>query len=910
MRSQERDLSPQALTSIYDHVHSQLIETRSLYRQLPLHQRNKFKHEMGRLIHSTSLAKAAVKRVQGFKSTPEKRYELRRHLRDLAKRILNLKEIFRAELGIPKSPINKFGKFTKAGGSPAASTNSEGNDQVSGSAKADLYKSMSGVRRIYSDLQKQVFSFRRKIQDREALRKLNRLLNRVVKLVKTMETIVKQAHIENAPNKVRLSSLQDYNNYVGKLNSRLRDIQTMTGIKTEHVQPVLTSVTGQVGAASKETTSFVLAQLGGRKNKGKNKEVVAQPQSPKKPKQAPNRKGKPNKKNRKRKNEMRTQLLAYLVDKENDLTVRYQEWGTSQKKTHTAPPGEVAIARKLGVQLMNIKRLINGFGGDSRKMKGNNVKTILALLQKAEFRMRVLEHKSLARGITPSNSKNVINTPYLVEVIRKQIDLRSRLRALLPNLKTTKVNVTKNDKDDVKKIQDILTESTKALRKITSPTSGYLPVIQDLVTVEGQLNNGDMMLKNLEHLNDVAIDRARGTEIKLVKIRMPKQKPLTYLPFLPIEIPLVPSVSTLTPSQAKQFAYEVAKAIEKYKNYISTIEDGSRYLRTLDDIAKNVMLLEESSSDVTFRPDEIGHLMHIIRDSCVAIQDSLHKFDVKRQRETHRLMEELNAPVLKNIQILQNATRDVITGSRHKLGEGALKRLENILKALKSLRYAVINDDIDFATTNMLIARLEKSIGRLRSMHTKRQAHIVKMRTYLNQLGARLETLHKANENSRYRERFRDMLKYLTMDYKDIVRTFKNKKDLRTMNLQTVEKEMEFLSDRMERIEALLIDKAMAPQACNKRYCSSHGVCEITKAGYHCTCHENFLGNRCEYEVAQCPGKICHNGGRCVSVEGFVRCLCPPQFTGTLCQEKTHACKSSPCLHGGTCIGKSDPTVK
>ena len=154
------------------------------------------------------------------------------------------------------------------------------------------------------------------------------------------------------------------------------------------------------------------------------------------------------------------------------------------------------------------------------------------------------------------------------------------------------------------------------------------------------------------------------------------------------------------------------------------------------------------------------------------------------------------------------------------------------------------------------------------------------------------------------------MLKYLTMDYKDIVRTFKNKKDLRTMNLQTVEKEMEFLSDRMERIEALLIDKAMAPQACNKRYCSSHGVCEITKAGYHCTCHENFLGNRCEYEVAQCPGKICHNGGRCVSVEGFVRCLCPPQFTGTLCQEKTHACKSSPCLHGGTCFGKSDHTVK
>ena len=88
MRSQDRDLSPQALTSIYDHIHSQLIETRSLYRQLPLHQKNRFKAEMGRLIHSTTLAKAAVKRIQGFKSTPEKRYELRRHMRDLAKRIL------------------------------------------------------------------------------------------------------------------------------------------------------------------------------------------------------------------------------------------------------------------------------------------------------------------------------------------------------------------------------------------------------------------------------------------------------------------------------------------------------------------------------------------------------------------------------------------------------------------------------------------------------------------------------------------------------------------------------------------------------------------------------------------------------------------------------------------------------
>ena len=113
---------------------------------------------------------------------------------------------------------------------------------------------------------------------------------------------------------------------------------------------------------------------------------------------------------KKRRREMRTQLLAYLVDKENDLTVRYQEWGTSQKKTHSAPEGEVAVARRLGMQLMSIKGMINGFGGNARKMKGSDVKKILTLLQKAEFRMRVLEHKALARGITPSSSKNIINS--------------------------------------------------------------------------------------------------------------------------------------------------------------------------------------------------------------------------------------------------------------------------------------------------------------------------------------------------------------------------------------------------------------------------------------------------------------------------------------------------------------------
>ena len=271
----------------------------------------------------------------------------------------------------------------------------------------------------------------------------------------------------------------------------------------------------------------------------------------------------------------------------------------------------------------------------------------------------------------------------------------------------------------------------------------------------------------------------------------------------------------------------------------------------------------------------------------------------------------MTRPILTNIAILRNATTAVLQSGHHKLSDDEVDRLKNILKSLRSLEFAVHSDDMDAATSKQIILKLKQTIERMRATHMRRQVSIIRLKTYLNTLGARLETLNRANENSKYRDRFVNMLKYLVMDFRDIQSQFADESKLRALKVGKVEREMELLSDRMERIEALLIDKAMAPQACDKRYCSSHGMCEVTKAGYQCTCRENYIGNRCEYEVVECSeDHICQNGGRCASVQGFVKCLCLPQFTGTLCQKRFHPCKSSPCLHSGTCLGEWQIVIK
>ena len=281
------------------------------------------------------------------------------------------------------------------------------------------------------------------------------------------------------------------------------------------------------------------------------------------------------------------------------------------------------------------------------------------------------------------------------------------------------------------------------------------------------------------------------------------------------------------------------------------------------------------------------------------------------RRKNEDRLRTVNQPILQNLMILRNATVAVLSTAKLKLSEDEVDRLKNILKSLRSLEFAVRNADMDAATSKQIIVKLKQAVERMRETHTRRQISIIRLKTYLNTLGARLETLNRANENSKYHDRFVNMLKYLVMDFKDIQADFKDPVALRELKVGKVEREMELLSDRMERIEALLIDKAMAPQACDKRYCSSHGLCEVTKAGYQCTCRENYIGNRCEYEVVECSeDHICQNGGRCASVQGFVKCLCLPQFTGTLCQKRFHPCKSSPCLHSGTCLGEWQIVIK
>ena len=514
----------------------------------------------------------------------------------------------------------KTGKTAAPAAAPGAGASSEQDLEpqlldvrlVGGTAKADMFRSMTAMRASYTELQRELAQLRRKIGDHEVKRKLKKLVRRIGILMSLMERIVLKSGVKEHPDKVRYSSVKKYNKVVKKINVYLRKVQAITGVQVPHAKPVMVK--------NVETKRVMSRPRRPKGPVGPRPRLLQKPKSQRKP---PGRA-----RMRKGKNDFRMQVLAYLVDKESELAVRFQDWGAEQQRQHFASKANIKLAKSLGVGLVHIKAAINGLGGNRALVKGPVVAGILRSLQKAEFKMQVLEKEGSARNVALRRSH--VSTAFLIELVRKHLDLRARFRALLPNLKETRVNITIGDRNDVRKIERILEQTTHAFKAMSSANSNRIPTVQDLTQVEYELTTADRLLRNLERLAEIALAQRKDHKIQLVDVDLSALKPDEHQAYIIIDIPRVPSIATLTPSQSKQYAFEIAKVIEKFKNYMTGMKgtDGS-LLTALDNVAKTVLILEKTSTYGAFNPDEITHMMHRMRDGCVTIQESLIQYDLK-----------------------------------------------------------------------------------------------------------------------------------------------------------------------------------------------------------------------------------------------------------------------------------------
>ena len=94
---------------------------------------------------------------------------------------------------------------------------------------------------------------------------------------------------------------------------------------------------------------------------------------------------------------------------------------------------------------------------------------------------------------------------------------------------------------------------------------------------------------------------------------------------------------------------------------------------------------------------------------------------------------------------------------------------------------------------------------------------------------------------------------------------------------------------------------------CTSRPCLNGGVCNVTAAGFKCTCSPGLVGSVCEHggicycghdvctlwcdimtclvDVSSCGRYPCRNGGTCRNVPNDYVCVCADGFTGKQCEE-------------------------
>ncbi|KAH3872690.1 hypothetical protein DPMN_035910 [Dreissena polymorpha] len=57
------------------------------------------------------------------------------------------------------------------------------------------------------------------------------------------------------------------------------------------------------------------------------------------------------------------------------------------------------------------------------------------------------------------------------------------------------------------------------------------------------------------------------------------------------------------------------------------------------------------------------------------------------------------------------------------------------------------------------------------------------------------------------------------------------------------------------------------------------GQCQLTFAGYSCSCPSGYTGKNCQTDINECATNPCSNGGTCTDkVNGYL-CACKPEYT-------------------------------
>uniref|UniRef100_A0A8C9TVM6 Cadherin EGF LAG seven-pass G-type receptor 3 n=1 Tax=Scleropages formosus TaxID=113540 RepID=A0A8C9TVM6_SCLFO len=74
-------------------------------------------------------------------------------------------------------------------------------------------------------------------------------------------------------------------------------------------------------------------------------------------------------------------------------------------------------------------------------------------------------------------------------------------------------------------------------------------------------------------------------------------------------------------------------------------------------------------------------------------------------------------------------------------------------------------------------------------------------------------------------------------------------------------------------------------------------------AGLRCRCPPGFTGDYCETEINLCYSNPCLNGGLCTRREGGYTCICHEDYTGERCEwnRRKGRCVPGVCRNGGTC---------
>ncbi|XP_052242513.1 uncharacterized protein LOC127852603 [Dreissena polymorpha] len=82
------------------------------------------------------------------------------------------------------------------------------------------------------------------------------------------------------------------------------------------------------------------------------------------------------------------------------------------------------------------------------------------------------------------------------------------------------------------------------------------------------------------------------------------------------------------------------------------------------------------------------------------------------------------------------------------------------------------------------------------------------------------------------------------------------------------------------------------------------GQCQLTFAGYSCSCPSGYTGKNCQTDINECATNPCSNGGTCTDkVNGYL-CACKPEYTGATCASQVNYCVGVSCSGNGTCMNR------